>query len=229
MQRIVCFSHTPVLSFFATKALLFAVFLSLLACKTPKQQTKKNSPLTQKTTSRPIGAQQSSIEQFDLAYFRLDVGDIIYIKVYDEQIEGTFQVHPDCTIQLPLLESIQICGKTAGRLRNEIATRLHKEFLKRRPSVLVNITEFNSKMIYVFGEVGKPGRFNYTPGLTIIQVIAMAGGFGRKAARDDTRLFRTIAGQRRSYRVPLGSLEKRRFENIFLRPGDMVYVPESWF
>jgi len=210
--------------FFSLPAL--AVFLG--ACTTSTQQTQKD-PLS--VAGRSLQKTQSiNPTEFDLSYFHLDVGDMLYIKVYDENIEGTFQVYPDCTIQMPLLETVRICGKTPGRIRQEISDGLFKHFLKRRPSVVVKVTEFNSKKIFVFGEVNKPGRFDYTPGLTVIQIIAIAGGFGRRAARNDTRLMRTLEnGQRRIYRIPLDSFDRRRFLNRYLRPGDMIYVPESWF
>ncbi|MEM1008982.1 MAG: polysaccharide biosynthesis/export family protein, partial [Myxococcota bacterium] len=171
----------------------------------------------------------AKIADFDLSYFRIDVGDVVYIKVNGEKIEGTYQVYPDCQIQMPLLEVVRICGKTPGRLRREIANALYKDFFKKRPSVVVKVTEFNSKKIYVFGEVKKAGRFDYAPGLTLMQIIAMAGGFSRKAARKDTRLIRTVGGRRRVYRVPLEGIQRRRRRNYYLRPGDMIYVPESWF
>jgi protein involved in polysaccharide export with SLBB domain len=210
--------------FFSLPAL--AVFFG--ACTTSTQQTQKD-PLS--VAGRSLQKTQSiNPSEFDLSYFHLDVGDMLYIKVYDENIEGTFQVYPDCTIQMPLLETVRICGKTPGRIRQEISDGLFKHFLKRRPSVVVKVTEFNSKKIFVFGEVNKPGRFDYTPGLTVIQIIAIAGGFGRRAARNDTRLMRTLEnGQRRIYRIPLDSFDRRRFLNRYLRPGDMIYVPESWF
>ncbi|MCB9637572.1 MAG: polysaccharide biosynthesis/export family protein [Myxococcales bacterium] len=217
-------------SLFPFSSLLFFGLIGLLvfsACDTKTQQVRTEDP----KPNRPLQKGPSiDPSQFDLSYFHLDVGDIIYIKVHDENIEGTFQVYPDCTIQIPLLESVRICGKTPGRIRREIADGLYKDFLKRRPAVVVKVTEFNSKKIFVFGEVSKPGRFDYTPGLTLIQVIAMAGGFGRRAARNDTRLFRTLeGGMRKVYRIPLGALDRRRFLNRYLRPGDMIYVPESWF
>lgn len=164
-----------------------------------------------------------------LKAFQLSVGDVIQIKVYGESnLKGTYQIYPDCNIYFPMVKSIKVCGRTPEAIRTEIAAKLHKDYFQRVPSVVVQIKEFNSKKISVFGEVTKPGRFKFTPGLTVIQAIAMAGGFSSKAAKNDTRLMRTIKGVKKIFRIRLGSLGKRKIQDLYLRPGDVLYVPESW-
>ncbi len=162
--------------------------------------------------------------------FFLDVGDVIFISVYNEpELKGTYQIFPNCKIQFPLIGGVKVCGKTPDRLASEIADRLHAKYLQQRPSVVVEVKQFNSKKIHVLGEVNKPGRFTYTPGMTLVEAIAMAGGFTKLAAYNDTRLIRNINGKKFVYRIPLGGLGQKKLPDIHLRPGDVIFVPKSWF
>ena len=157
------------------------------------------------------------------------MGDIVAVKVYGEPtLSGTFQVYPDCQIELPLIHQIQVCKKTPAQIQVDIADRLYKDFFRIRPTVVVSVQAFNSKQIYVFGEVSKPGRYTYLPSMTLIQLIAITGGFTKSAARNDTRVIRKSDGKKKIYRIPLGALGKKGITDFSLMPGDIVFVPESW-
>ncbi len=164
-----------------------------------------------------------------LSAFYLDVGDVIEIRVHGEpELTNVYQIYPACVIQFPMIKKVKVCGRTPNAIQEEIATRLQKDYFQQRPAVSVKVKEFNSKKIHIFGQVAKPGRFDYTKGLTLLQAIATAGGFTAKAAKNSTRLIRTIDGVRKIYNIPLGDLGKRKVKDLFLRPGDIIYVPESW-
>ncbi len=208
---------------------LLLVWLAMLAimssgCNPKAPQTKT------KTYSQPIITKQEQAKYKQLLKsFQIGVGDIIAIKVYGEpDLKGTFQIYPNCTIQFPLIQNVKVCGHTPGEVRSAIAVRLHKKYFKARPSVSVKVQQYNSKKIHVLGQVKKAGRFDYTPGLTLIQAIAMAGGFTSRASAADTRLIRTIQGAQRVYRVNLGGLGTKRIPDISLRPGDVIVIPQSW-
>lgn len=162
--------------------------------------------------------------------FQVDVGDVLDIQVFGEpNLKGSFQVYPDCTIQFPLIKKVTVCNKTPGQIRSNIAKRLNKDFLQEYPSVGVKVVAYNSKKIHVFGQVKKPGRFDFYPGLTILQAVAMAGGFSPQASRNDVRLIRKVKGIKRRFRIPLGNLNSRRVVDFRIRPGDIVFVPSSWY
>ena len=203
---------------------LCCTLLLLTGCLTTTTQSKQSdSP-----TLSPKKELMVSKTQMNMA-FQLDVGDVIAVKVHGEnELDSTYQIYPECTIQFPMIHTVKVCGRTPGQIQQEIATRLHKDYFKQLPAVVVKVKEFNSKKIHVFGQVAKPGRFDYVKGLTLLQAIAMAGGFTRRAARNDTRLIRTVGGSKRIYRISLRSLGKRRLRDLYVRPGDIIYIPESW-
>ena len=202
------------------------IFLFLFTGCITKPAQKKSV----RTYSKPIitKQQQTRYKQL-LRSFQLGVGDIIAIKVYGEpNLKGTFQIYPNCLIQFPLIKDVKVCGRTPGEIRTDIAIRLHKKYFQARPSVSIKVEQYNSKKIHVLGQVKKAGRFTYSPGLTLIQAIAMAGGFTDRAAAADTRLIRTSQGAQRVYRINLDGLGSKRVPDVSLRPGDVIVIPQSW-
>ncbi len=193
--------------------------LSLLGC--PNQTRNKRAK------SLRLRPSQKQLSSQDIAtFFKLDVGDIIKISVYKEPSLGReYTIYPGCEIEYPMIRIVRVCGRTPGEIRKEIAKRLHKKFFRERPTVSVSVREFNSKKIHVIGEVSKPGRFRFAAGLNVLTAIANAGGFTKKAARNATKLIRN----NKTYLIPLGSLGKRKVQIPTLQPGDLVYVPESFF
>ncbi|MBU1125006.1 MAG: SLBB domain-containing protein, partial [Candidatus Omnitrophica bacterium] len=86
--------------------------------------------------------------------------------------------------------------------------------------------------IFVMGQVNKPGVLNWRKGVTILEIIAEAGGFTDTAAPNSTRVIRLKYGRKRVIHIPVGTLLKGtsyRSRNILLEPGDTVVVPESFF
>lgn len=193
-----------------------------LGCLTPTANTR--TKLGGLGNTLPANPKLKPSQQLNAA-FALNVGDVIAIEVHGEpDLKGTYQIYPDCNITFPMIKAVRVCGRTPSSIRQEISTRLHKDFFQAPPSVTVLVKEFNSKKVSVLGAVSKPGRFDYTPGLTVLQVLAMAGGFTAKADRSSTRLIRNG----KLYRVPLGSLGKRKLKTYSLRPGDVIHVAEGW-
>jgi|GEM_PF-1724436 len=161
--------------------------------------------------------------------FRLGPGDIFSIAVHNEPtLRGTYKVYPSCTIQFPLLKTIFVCNRTPGSVREEIAKRLHKEFFQKRPSVIVQVKEYNSKKINVIGQVKNAGSYPYEPNTTILQALARAGGPNRKANLNATRLIRKRGNSRKVYTIRLDPLGKKKRSVVYLKPGDVIFVPESW-
>jgi polysaccharide export outer membrane protein len=160
------------------------------------------------------------------SFFKLDVGDVIKISVYKEpNLSREYTIYPSCEIEYPMIRIVKVCGRTPGEVRKEIARRLFKEYFRERPTVSLSVKEFNSKQIHVIGEVSKPGRFRFVTGLNVLTAIANAGGFTKKAARNGTKLIR----RDKTYLIPLGALGTKNVQIPSLQPGDLIYVPESFF
>ncbi|QTA85511.1 SLBB domain-containing protein [Desulfonema magnum] len=82
--------------------------------------------------------------------------------------------------------------------------------------------------IYVEGEVRSPGIYDYRPGLTALNACIMAGGFGRFAAPNRTRIIRKRNGRQKIIRIDLNEVKMGRIPDVELKPGDMINVPETW-
>ncbi|HEU4384354.1 MAG TPA: polysaccharide biosynthesis/export family protein [Anaeromyxobacteraceae bacterium] len=159
----------------------------------------------------------------------LGPGDVFEVRVYQEpELSGAYRVGPQGDIVFPLCQRVAVAGLTA----NAVAERLQKclgEGFIRKAHVSVIVKEFNSQKIFVFGEVQKPGTFVYEDGMTIIQAVTVAGGFAKGAAQNSTSVTRLVDGQEQKIKVPVQDIALGKAQNFPLKPGDIVYVPESLF
>ena len=159
----------------------------------------------------------------------LGTGDLLEIRVFQEQeLSGQYRISPEGTIDFPLCGKVEVAGETASRAADLLKACLGKGFLKN-PQVSVLIREFNSKKVFVFGEVQKPGTFPFEDNMSVIQAITLAGGFTKVASKNNTNVTRIVDGQERKIRVPVEDIGVGRERNFALRPGDIVFVPESFF
>lgn len=85
--------------------------------------------------------------------------------------------------------------------------------------------------VLVMGQVNKPGVYNFKKGLTIIEVIALAGGLTEAAAANGTKVIRIEGGRKKIIPVPVGSILKggHASRDIALEPNDTIVIPESFF
>src|SRR5712692_10840965 len=159
----------------------------------------------------------------------LGPGDLIDIKVYQEvDLTGAYRVSIEGTIDFPLCGKVAIAGQTSSRVADMITECLSRGYLKN-PQVSVLLRESNSKKVFVFGEVQKPGTFAYDDNMSIIQAITIAGGFTKTAAKNNANVTRLVAGQEKKIRVAVEDIGVGREPNFLLKPGDIVFVPESFF
>lgn len=82
--------------------------------------------------------------------------------------------------------------------------------------------------IYVEGEVRRPGVYDYRVGLTALNAIIMAGGFGKFAAPNRTRIIRKQGDKQEIIKINLNDVKKGKIPDIELKPGDRIHVPETW-
>jgi protein involved in polysaccharide export with SLBB domain len=165
----------------------------------------------------------------DLGASTLGAGDLVEVRVFSEQdLSGAFRVSPEGTIDYPLCGKVTLTSMTSSQAADAITACLKSGYLKR-PQVSVMIREYNSKKIFVFGEVQRPGTFPYEQEMSIIQAITAAGGFTKLAAKNNTNVTRLIDGQEQKIRVPVEDIGVGRQKNFALQPGDIVFVPESFF
>jgi polysaccharide export outer membrane protein len=154
-------------------------------------------------------------------------GDVLEIRVYGEKdLTGLYRVEADGSIVFPHIGKVKVAGKSPPVIGFRIARQLRAGYL-RNPQVTVFVKEYNSKKITVFGQVKKPGTFNYTDNMTIIQAITEAGGFTDLADQDSTIVTRFEDGRKHRIRVLVKSIGEGRAQNFVVRPGDVIWVPRT--
>jgi polysaccharide biosynthesis/export protein len=152
-------------------------------------------------------------------------GDVLQITVWkNDTLSRALPVRPDGKISMPLLQDVQAAGLTAMQLRDKIATALG-EFMPN-PEVSVSVTDVRSMRISILGEVAKPGVLELRGQTTILEAIAMAGGFKDFASPSKITVIRVDENGktkrlRFNYHRAVGSDE----ENLVLRSGDVIVVP----
>src|ERR1051326_4456885 len=154
--------------------------------------------------------------------YRLGSEDLIECFVYKEpELTTTAIVRPDGMISLPLVGEIQAAGRTAPELQVEITLKL-LEFLSD-PVVSIIVKEINSPKISVFGEVRKPDVFPIKQKMTVLNAIALAGGFTEFSKRDRVIVIRAGSSGQERIKLNLGRLIKDG-EPFYLQASDTVFV-----
>jgi len=154
-------------------------------------------------------------------------GDMLGINVWKEQeLTESIPVRSDGKITLPLIGEVQASGRTPIQLKNDIATKL-RAYLSA-PDVTVTVLQMNSRKFNILGRVSKPGSYSLSETTTVLDAIAMAGGFQDFAKQKSIYILRKKAE---------GNLERIAFnykevirgshpeENIQLKPNDTIVVP----
>ena len=158
--------------------------------------------------------------------------DRLKIDVYKNlDLTMMVTVQPDGLISIPLVQSIQAAGLTPAQLKVELEKRL-KEYLEV-PTVTVIIDAIQSYRVYVTGKVQKPGVIVSERPLTVLQALALAGGFQDYAKKDQITIVRTISPQvgrgQQDIKYPFDHDKvidgTKQAQNIFLLSGDVVNVP----
>jgi polysaccharide export outer membrane protein len=153
-------------------------------------------------------------------------GDVLAIRFWRrDDVSADVTVRPDGRISLLLLDDVEAAGLTPEQLRDRITDEANKLFEDARVTVIVR--EVNSRNVYITGMVARPGPYPLRDRLTVLQLIAMAGGLRDFANGDDITITRTVNGKEVGYRFNYNDVRNRRRleQNIELKPGDTVIVP----
>ena len=126
-----------------------------------------------------------------------DVLSIVFWK--DKDMTTDVVVRPDGRISLPVLNELAAAGLTPEQLRTSILTAAAKYF--EDPSVNIVVKQINSRRVSITGEVSKPGLYPLGGGMTVIQLIAAAGGLNEYAKSDKIAVIRTEGGKQTRFRV----------------------------
>lgn len=159
-------------------------------------------------------------------------GDTLQVFVWrNPDLSVTVPVRPDGKISTPLVEDMPAVGKTPTTLARDIEKVL-SEYV-RSPEVNIIVTQpanaFNQ--VRVIGQVQKPAAVPYREGMTVLDALLAVGGLSTFAAGDRGKLVRSVDGKETEIRVKLDKLVNSgdMSQNLPLRPGDVLVVPQSRF
>jgi polysaccharide biosynthesis/export protein VpsN len=160
---------------------------------------------------------------------QVGVDDAFDVKIYGEgDLSSTYRVASDGTIDFPLAGRVVVAGMKTGDIQRTLVERLQGGYLKN-PQVTVSMKEWNSRRVSVLGQVQKPGPVAYHPHMTIVDAIALAGGFTGIAAKNSVSLRRETGGKVESRVYRVADITEGRSINIAVLPGDVLVVEERIF
>jgi len=157
--------------------------------------------------------------------FRLGPDDVIEVFVWKEpELSTTVVVRPDGKVSLPLIGELPTSGKTAVDLQKEIAQRLTQYISE--PVVNVMVKEVNSAKVSVLGEVKTPGIYKIKDRATVLDVIALAGGFTEYAKRNKVTIIRPASSgeQKRIMLNVDDQIKNSKGDLFYILPYDKIYV-----
>ena len=157
----------------------------------------------------------------------LGPGDVFEVRVYGEEtLTGLYRIAEDGSIDFPLVGRVKAEGKTSREIGAFLVERLRDGYLVS-PSVSVYVKEYNSRKIFVLGQVKNPGTFPFSVDMNVVEAVALAGGFAPTANHDFVVVTREVDGQETRIPVPVGKISKGLAANLELQAGDIVYVSDT--
>ena len=182
----------------------------------------------QTQTGKPPATQTNRPPAAPASEYKIGVDDVLEISVWENAaVSRTVPVRPDGRISLPLLNDVQAAGLTPMTLQTNLTTAL-EPYIKS-PLVSIIVREVHSFKVSVVGRVKTPGRYELTTPVTVLDMIAIAGGLGDYAEKDGIVVFRRDGTDTRtipfaySYIAAGRSTDPAR-DNFMVRHNDIVMV-----
>jgi polysaccharide biosynthesis/export protein len=200
-------------------AMLLGFVVTLLA-----QQSKlTDSKAENQPTGHPASISATSANE----NFIIGAGDVLAINVWkEEQLTRVVPVRSDGRISLPLVGEIQASGRTPKELESELRTKL-KDYVSE-PEVTVIVQEIKSQKFNVLGMVMKPGSYPLTNPTTVLDAIALAGGFRDFAKQKGIYVLRQAPDGSQA-RLPFNYKDvvkgHNSSQNVALQSNDTIVVP----
>ncbi len=150
--------------------------------------------------------------------YRLGVGDKLRVTVFGhKELSGEYVVSGNGEVVMPLIRGVRAHGLSTAQLADAIVNRLRPDYLVN-PRVTVELLGY--RPFYILGEVRKPGDYPYVEGMTVLNAVALAGGFAPHAKRDKVIIERGSGAARKKLKAHVG---------VHVQPGDIITVRERFF
>jgi polysaccharide export outer membrane protein len=187
--------------------------------------TRPTSPVAQPAAPRPAAAAATASDILTPEY-RISPGDVLQVFVWKEpDLSREVRVRPDGFVTVPLLGDVFASGKTPKGLAGEFGQTLAQYITS--PLVTVTLGQSSMLRFFVVGEVNRPGEYPLIGRTTVMQALALAGGFSEYAKTEEIRVLRQEGP--REIAMPFNykaiSQGQSLHQNFALKPGDVIVVP----
>jgi polysaccharide export outer membrane protein len=191
-----------------TAALLVVLALAVSACE-------PQAPTSTATIQQPSQGTQN----LRLGDYRVAPGDRLRVVVLsDAELSGEYEVDSVGMIAPRMAGRVAVLGMSTAEIETMLADRYRSGGYLRTPRLSVDLV--SRRPFYILGEVSRPGSFPYVSGINVVQAVAIAGGYTRRAAKTRVTIQR--------FNATLGQ-EETVNEDTPVGPGDVIRVPERWF
>lgn len=204
--------------------------VSVLSILLLTAQARAGSPPARQESQAAASQPEAQPERPPLPDWSMDYaiqpGDVIRIVVWkEEELTGDHTVRLDGHVTMPLLGDIKASGRLPRDLAKEIGEAL-KVFIER-PIVTVGTIAANNARFFVIGEVTSSGSYPMFGRTTVVQGLALAGGFQEFAKKSRIRIVRFVGDQQTAIQFNFDEVESglNLEQNIVLLPGDTIIVP----
>jgi polysaccharide biosynthesis/export protein len=159
-------------------------------------------------------------------------GDSLQIFVWrNPELTVSVAVRPDGKITTPLVENMVAVGKSPSQLAHDIEKVLSEFVREPQVNVILGAAVSTYSQVKVVGEVRTPQAMPFREGLKVLDIVLAAGGLTEFASPNRARIVRLVDGKNVETRVKLGDLLNKGDlrQNVALKPGDVLIVPQSMF
>jgi len=159
-------------------------------------------------------------------------GDTLEVFVWrNPELSVTVPVRPDGKISTPLVEDMVAVGKTAPQLARDMEKVLSEYVRSPKVNIIVTTAASAFSLVKVVGQVQRPQALPYREGMTVLDAVLAVGGLTQFASGNRARIVRVENGRETIIHVKLANLVNRGDveENVRLRPGDVLVVPQTLF
>ncbi len=162
--------------------------------------------------------------------YLIEPDDVLQVTIFasgEAQKELELLVGANGYVTFPYIGNVKAGGMTVNQLTKFATNKLQGDYFID-PQVIIKFKTISK--VFVLGYVVKPGAFEYTDGMTALEVCTRAGGFAKYAAPNNTIISRHLPdGTTEKIEIDLEAVRRGDAQDMRVRPGDRIFVPRSWF
>jgi polysaccharide biosynthesis/export protein len=214
-------------------SLLLGVFAALIVCLPVQAQTPAPAAPSEESPPATVPLPGAGTTTYDdSSTYVIGPGDTLQIFVWrNPELSTTVPVRPDGQISMPLVENMAAVHKTPSQLARDIEKVLAEYVRSPKVNIIVTVPVSTLSQVKIVGQVGKPQALPFREGMSVLDAVLQAGGLTQFAAGNRAKIMRNENGKQTEIRVKLGDLLNGgdMKQNVTLKPGDVLVIPQSFF